>query len=70
MVVLGIGKVYKSTFVDIITLLTSSAHARASGEAGGGAVRLVFMAVTMLRVRAVLQCICVQVQRHGVYTFP
>ena len=36
MVVLGIGKVYKSTFVDIRTLLTSSAHARAAGGGGGG----------------------------------
>lgn len=34
-VVLGIGKVYKSTVVDIRTILTSSAHARAWGLGGG-----------------------------------
>ena len=38
-VVLGIGKVYKSTVVDIRTILTSSVHARSSGGRRGGSFR-------------------------------
>ena len=51
MVVLGIGKVYKSTVFDIITISTSSAHARASG---GGSFRVLTSDNIMLHVRAVL----------------
>ena len=36
MAVLGVVNVYKSTVVDIRTILTSSAHARAWGLEGGG----------------------------------
>lgn len=49
-VVLGIGKVYKSTVVDIRTILTSSVHARSSGGRRGGGLS-VFLTVTITGTR-------------------